>query len=101
MESNKQLTNLTNIKPPKGTLDIYSDDYTKINYYKSQLENMFIQEGGIGLETPVFELRENLMGKYGEEAENKLVYNLEDMGSESSEKYTLRYDLTIPKNAFY
>lgn len=94
------INTITNTKPPKGTLDLYSDDYIKMNYYKSQLEKMFIEEGGIGLETPLFELRENLMGKYGEEAENKLVYNLEDMGSESSEKYTLRYDLTIPKMRF-
>ena len=90
----------TNIKPPKGTLDLYSDDYIKINKYKNQLEKMFIQEGGIGLETPVFEVRENLMGKYGDEAETKLVFNLEDIGSDLSEKYTLRYDLTIPKMRF-
>jgi histidyl-tRNA synthetase len=97
---NNNPNTITNTKPPKGTLDLYSDDYVKINYYKSQLEKMFIQEGGIGLETPVFELRENLMGKYGEEAESKLVFNLEDNGSEESEKYTLRYDLTIPKMRF-
>ena len=96
MEENK----ISNTKPPKGTLDLYSDDYDKINYYKTYLEQIFIQEGGIGLETPVFELRENLMGKYGEEAETKLVFNLEDTCSDSSEKYTLRYDLTIPKMRF-
>jgi histidyl-tRNA synthetase len=92
--------NITNTKPPKGTIDLYSNELHKITYYKTQLENMFIQNGGIGLETPVFELRENLMGKYGEEAETKLVFNLEDNGSEEAEKYTLRYDLTIPKMRF-
>jgi histidyl-tRNA synthetase len=61
---------------------------------------MFIQEGGIGLETPVFELKENLMEKYGTEAETKLVFNLESTGSDFTEKYTLRYDLTIPKMRF-
>jgi histidyl-tRNA synthetase len=92
--------NIANTKPPKGTIDLYSNELNKINYYKTQLENMFIQNGGVGLETPVFELRENLMGKYGEEAETKLVFNLEDNGSEEAEKYTLRYDLTIPKMRF-
>lgn len=104
MEANTMANTMTNtntnIKPPKGTLDLYSDDYIKINKYKNQLEKMFIQEGGIGLETPVFEVRENLMGKYGDEAETKLVFNLEDIGSDLSEKYTLRYDLTIPKMRF-
>lgn len=94
------INQLDNTKPPKGTIDLYSSDYDKISYYKIQLENIFIQEGGVGLETPVFEQREILLNKYGEEAETKLVFNLEDNGSDDAEKYTLRYDLTIPKIRF-
>lgn len=44
------------------------------------------------LETPVMELRETLMGKYGEEG-SKLIYNLADQGGEA---LSLRYDLTVP-----
>jgi histidyl-tRNA synthetase len=43
------------------------------------------------LDTPVFELRDILAGKYGEEA--RLIYNLEDQGGELC---SLRYDLTVP-----
>ena len=43
------------------------------------------------MDTPVFELRDILAGKYGEEA--RLIYNLEDQGGELC---SLRYDLTVP-----
>ncbi len=87
-------------KTPKGTFDIYNNNYNKLNFYKLQLETMFKNYGGIGLETPIYELRENLMNKYGEEAESKLVFNIENSGSDEAEKYTLRYDLTVPKLRF-
>lgn len=92
--------NFVETKPPKGTVDLYSTEYEKISYYKSQLEKIFIQTGGIGLETPVFDHQANLLGKYGEEAETKLVFNLEQTGTDDAEKYTLRYDLTVPKMRF-
>ena len=92
--------NFTETKSPKGTIDLYSDEYEKISYYKSQLEKIFIHTGGIGLETPVFDHQANLLGKYGEDAESKLVFNLEQTGSDDAEKYTLKYDLTIPKMRF-
>jgi histidyl-tRNA synthetase len=43
------------------------------------------------LDTPVFELRHILAGKYGEDS--RLIYDLEDQGGELS---SLRYDLTVP-----
>ena len=43
------------------------------------------------IDTPVFELKESLMGKYGEDT--KLIYDLEDQGGEM---LALRYDLTVP-----
>lgn len=92
--------NFGETKPPKGTLDLYSTEYEKISHYKSQLEKIFIQTGGIGLETPVFDHQSNLLGKYGEEAETKLVFNLEQTGTDDAEKYTLKYDLTVPKMRF-
>ena len=40
---------------------------------------------------PVFELKEILSGKYGEDS--KLIYDLQDQGGELC---SLRYDLTVP-----
>ena len=94
-------------KTPIGTIDIYDVTYDELKRYIFFIETLFIQYGGKGLETPMFEIRENLLSKYGEEAENLLIYNLVDTNNDDSsnattnsntrEKYTLRYDLTIPK----
>ncbi|KAJ6782071.1 hypothetical protein PWT90_03149 [Aphanocladium album] len=55
------------------------------------ISNVFKRHGGVPLDTPVFELRDVLTGKYGEDA--RLIYNLEDQGGEI---LSLRYDLTVP-----
>ena len=78
--------NFVETKPPKGTMDLYSEEYEKISHYKSQLEKIFIQTGGIGLETPAFDHQANLLGKYGEEAETKLVFNLEQTGTDDADR---------------
>ncbi|KAJ7541091.1 hypothetical protein O6H91_10G045600 [Diphasiastrum complanatum] len=52
---------------------------------------VFKRHGAVALDTPVFELRETLMGKYGEDS--KLIYDLADQGGEI---LSLRYDLTVP-----
>lgn len=52
---------------------------------------MFECHGGQELDTPVFELRDILAGKYGEDS--KLIYDLKDQGGEIC---SLRYDLTVP-----
>lgn len=49
------------------------------------------RHGGVTIDTPVFELREVLTGKYGEDS--KLIYDLADQGGEIC---SLRYDLTVP-----
>ncbi|KAL6315297.1 hypothetical protein AAG906_000387 [Vitis piasezkii] len=53
--------------------------------------DVFKRHGAMALDTPVFELRETLMGKYGEDS--KLIYDLADQGGELC---SLRYDLTVP-----
>jgi len=53
--------------------------------------NVFKRHGGMALDTPVFELKEVLTGKYGEDS--KLIYDLQDQGGELC---SLRYDLTVP-----
>lgn len=40
------------------------------------IEEVFERHGATALDTPVFELRETLMGKYGEDS--KLIYDLAD-----------------------
>ena len=52
---------------------------------------MFFKHGACEIDTPVFELKETLTGKYGEDS--KLIYDLQDQGGEL---LALRYDLTVP-----
>ncbi|KNC79393.1 histidyl-tRNA synthetase, cytoplasmic [Sphaeroforma arctica JP610] len=52
---------------------------------------VFKRHGAEAIDTPVFELRDTLMGKYGEDT--KLIYDLKDQGGEIC---SLRYDLTVP-----
>jgi histidyl-tRNA synthetase len=56
----------------------------------SLIRSVFKRHGAAEIDTPVFELRETLMGKYGEEG-GKLIYDLADQGGEL---LSLRYDLT-------
>ena len=41
---------------------------------------MFQRHGAVAIDTPVFELRETLTGKYGEDS--KLIFDLADQGGE-------------------
>lgn len=56
-----------------------------------KIESIFQTHGAQAIDTPVFELKEILTGKYGEDA--KLIYDLADQGGEI---LSLRYDLTVP-----
>ncbi|KAF0693929.1 Aste57867_15149 [Aphanomyces stellatus] len=56
-----------------------------------KVRSVFKRHGGVEIETPVFELKETLTGKYGEDS--KLIYDLADQGGEL---LALRYDLTVP-----
>ncbi len=84
-------------KVPKGTKDLVEGEYEKIRDIIQRVEKEFQNMGGEPLETPVFERKDVLMGKYGDEAESKLIYNLADEGGEL---LALRYDLTIPFTRF-
>lgn len=79
------------LKTPKGTKDWSETDMVIREAIFSTLSNLFKKHGGQTIDTPVFELREILAGKYGEDS--KLIYNLEDQGGELT---SLRYDLTVP-----
>lgn len=80
-------------KVPKGTKDLAGIEFYRIKTMLDAATTLFQQNGGVPLDTPVFERTDVLLGKYGEEAETKLVYNLADQGGED---LSLRYDLTIP-----
>jgi histidyl-tRNA synthetase len=55
------------------------------------IRSVFDKHGAVEIDTPVFELKETLTGKYGEDS--KLIYDLADQGGEL---LALRYDLTVP-----
>lgn len=78
-------------KLPKGTRDFAKEQMTIRKQAFSIIESVFERHGATTLDTPAFELRETLTGKYGEDS--KLIFDLADQGGEL---YSLRYDLTVP-----
>ncbi len=78
---------------PRGMRDILPDKMLLRQYVIGEVERVFQRFGFEPLQTPVLELRETLMGKYGEEAE-KLIYDARHR--EGKEDLSLRYDLTVP-----
>lgn len=88
--SKKAAVQLT-LKTPKGTKDWSDKDMALRSAIFETITKVFKRHGGVTIDTPVFELREILSGKYGEDS--KLIYNLEDQGGELT---SLRYDLTVP-----
>ncbi len=75
----------------QGTKDYTPQEMAVREKIFSTIIGVFKKHGGITIDTPVFELKEILSGKYGEDS--KLIYDLEDQGGE---KCSLRYDLTVP-----
>ncbi|KAL8925090.1 MAG: hypothetical protein Q9172_002409 [Xanthocarpia lactea] len=80
-----------NLKTPKGTKDWQGTDMILRDRIFSTITTVFKRHGAVTIDTPVFELREILAGKYGEDS--KLIYDLQDQGGEIC---SLRYDLTVP-----
>ncbi|KAL3528480.1 hypothetical protein ACH5RR_007802 [Cinchona calisaya] len=78
-------------KLPKGTRDFAKEQMAIRERAFSVIVDVFKRHGATALDTPAFELRETLMGKYGEDS--KLIYDLADQGGELC---SLRYDLTVP-----
>ncbi|XP_060167509.1 histidine--tRNA ligase, cytoplasmic-like [Lycium barbarum] len=78
-------------KLPKGTRDFAKEQMAIRERAFSIIVEVFKRHGASALDTPAFEMRETLMGKYGEDS--KLIYDLADQGGELC---SLRYDLTVP-----
>jgi histidyl-tRNA synthetase len=79
------------LKVPKGTRDWAGSDVALREFVFQKITEIFKKHGAQTLDTPVFELKEILAGKYGEDS--KLIYDLQDQGGELC---SLRYDLTVP-----
>jgi histidyl-tRNA synthetase len=78
-------------KIAKGARDFTPEQMKIREGVFSKVVSVFKKHGAVSIDTPVFELRETLMGKYGEDS--KLIYDLADQGGEI---LSLRYDLTVP-----
>jgi len=78
-------------KVAKGARDMNPMQMSVRNYAMAIIKKSFEAHGTVEIDTPVFELKDTLMGKYGEDS--KLIYDLEDQGGE---RLSLRYDLTVP-----
>lgn len=78
-------------KIPRGTRDTSPTQMVIRERCFHLIKNVFLAHGAVGIDTPLFERKETLMGKYGEDS--KLIYELADQGGEM---LALRYDLTVP-----
>eukprot|EP00301_Raphidiophrys_heterophryoidea_P027526 c9697_g1_i2.p1 GENE.c9697_g1_i2~~c9697_g1_i2.p1 ORF type:complete len:550 (+),score=144.43 c9697_g1_i2:33-1652(+) len=89
--TNKERGGDQGVKVPKGTRDINPYQAAVREEVISKVTQIFKRHGAVTIETPVFELKDTLTGKYGEDS--KLIYDLADQGGELC---SLRYDLTVP-----
>lgn len=85
--------NLSQRKPkvPKGCADYQGHEMCVREAVFAKIVAIFKLYGAESIDTPVFELKDVLTGKYGEDS--KLIYDLKDQGGE---QLALRYDLTVP-----
>jgi len=79
------------LKTPKGTRDYNPQQMSLRQSVLDKVIGVFKKHGAETIDTPVFELKEVLTGKYGEDS--KLIYDLKDQGGEI---LSMRYDLTVP-----
>jgi len=79
------------LKTAKGTRDFQPEQMAVRENVLKKIVKVFKVHGAVTIDTPVFELKEVLTGKYGEDS--KLIYDLKDQGGEI---LALRYDLTVP-----
>jgi histidyl-tRNA synthetase len=75
----------------QGTRDYGPAEMFCREHIEKTVKDTFHLYGGSCLDTPVFERKDILAGKYGEDA--KLIFDLKDQGGE---ELALRYDHTVP-----
>ncbi|KAF8811335.1 histidyl-tRNA synthetase [Phlegmacium glaucopus] len=79
------------LKTAKGTRDYGPAEMFCREHIERTIKECFTTYGGACLDTPVFERKDVLTDKYGEDA--KLIFDLQDQGGE---QLALRYDHTVP-----
>ncbi|KZP29283.1 histidine-tRNA ligase [Athelia psychrophila] len=79
------------LKTAKGTRDYGPGEMFCREHVERIVKDCFTKFGGACLDTPVFERKDVLTDKYGEDA--KLIFDLMDQGGE---QLALRYDHTVP-----
>ncbi|KAF8638400.1 hypothetical protein AX17_002243 [Amanita inopinata Kibby_2008] len=79
------------LKTAKGTRDYGPTEMFCRLHIEQTVKSVFLSYGGACLDTPVFERKDVLTGKYGED--QKLIFDLMDQGGE---QLALRYDHTVP-----
>jgi histidyl-tRNA synthetase len=82
---------------PKGMRDFLPEEVIKREYVFGVITEVFQTFGFEPIHTPVLEMRETLLGKYGDEAE-KLIYHAQHPNGK--EELALRYDLTVPLSRY-
>jgi len=92
------MPNITRPQLPKGTRDFLPGDMLRRQYVFDQVTAVFQIFGFEPIQTPVLELRDTLMSKYGDEA-TKLIYYAQH--NEGNEELALRYDLTVPLARYF
>ncbi|MCE4603924.1 MAG: histidine--tRNA ligase [Aeropyrum sp.] len=85
-------------RPPRGFRDFPPEVMILRRRLVSRLEEVFERYGFDPIDTPALEYWETLAGKYGEEAESRLIWRFQDPWS--GRWYALRYDLTVPLARF-
>ena len=97
---------MAKLNTPKGTRDFLPEQVARRNYIFQTVKDVFDTFGFSPIETPAMELKETLMGKYGEEGD-RLIFKIlargdklkkalsNDSEAQLSEE-ALRYDLTVP-----
>ncbi|XP_068970546.1 histidine--tRNA ligase, cytoplasmic isoform X1 [Bombus flavifrons] len=90
-EKNGEASSKLLLKTPKGTRDYGPEQMALRLTVLDKIVAVFKKHGAETIDTPIFERKEVLTGKYGEDS--KLIYDLKDQGGEI---LSLRYDLTVP-----
>ncbi|MEZ0289996.1 MAG: histidine--tRNA ligase [Sulfolobales archaeon] len=89
---------MSEMSVPRGFRDFPREVMILRKRVFSIIEDVFKSFGFDPIDTPAVEYLETLSGKYGEEAENKLMWKFKDPWSDRW--YALRYDLTVPMARF-
>lgn len=90
------MSNRITPRTPKGFRDFLPAEMLKREYVFDTVREVFHLYGFEPIQTPVLELTETLMGKYGEDAENLIYSASHGRSTGKSDDLSMRYDLTVP-----